>query len=314
MPSARISGSQLATGPGTTIDHGVPPTLVEFKQHLGYGAHTAALAVTTISLLLTGCVDQANRDGAADRSVLRLAATTSTRDSGLLDLLVPIFERQNQVRVDVVAVGSGAAFELGEAGDVDVLLVHARAAEDAFTNAGHGDRREDLMYNTFEILGPPDDPAQIRHMEPLLALQQIAECQRRFVSRGDNSGTHQRELELWRRGGGRPDWDLYFETGQGMAATLNIANQMNAYVLSDRGTYLKLKRTTQLVPLVVSTEELRNPYGIIVVNAKKNPSINGVVAHKFVDFMISAESQRLIGNYKILGEQAFFPLQLPPQN
>jgi len=231
-----------------------------------------------------------------------------------LDVLVPIFEKEQGVRVDVIAVGTGAALKLGEAGDVDVVLVHAREAEDAFMEAGHGVRREDVMYNTFEILGPADDPAGIRGMEPAAALRKIAGGGQRFVSRGDDSGTHKRERKLWNDGGQRPQWDGYVESGQGMGATLTMADQMNGYVLSDRGTYLKFKNKIRLVPLVTSSESLRNPYGIMVVNPQKHSSIKGELAQSFVDFMISAEAQQLIRDYKIEGEQLFYPLRLPDQN
>lgn len=272
------------------------------------------LILSLLALLSAGCTQQTQQDDADRPSVLRMAVTTSTRDSGLLDVLVPVFEKKHGARVDVIAVGTGAALKLGERGEVDVVLVHARGAEDAFMAAEHGIRREDVMYNTFEILGPQDDPADIRGLEPPLALQKIAASQQRFVSRGDDSGTHQRELKLWADAGERPLWDGYVESGQGMGATLTMADQMNAYVLTDRGTYLKLKPKIRLVPLITSSESLQNPYGIMVVNPEKNPSLNGLLAQAFVEFMISAEAQQLIRDYRIEGEQLFHPLRLPQQN
>ena len=264
-------------------------------------------------LLLVGCSPGAQQHGdSADKSVLRLAVTTSTRDSGLLDVLVPTFEQRVGVRTDVIAVGTGAALKLGEAGDVDVVLVHAREAEQAFMEGSHGVRREDVMYNTFEILGPLDDPADIRASDPATALQTIATGGLRFVSRGDESGTNKREQRLWKSGGGRPDWSGYIESGQGMGATLMMADQMQAYVLSDRGTYLKFKKKIGLVPLVPSSERLRNPYGIMVVNPQKHSSINVESAQAFVDFMISADAQQLIRDYRIDGEQLFYPSLIRP--
>jgi len=272
------------------------------------------LATGLLTVLLAGCSQDAHHGNPARQTVLRLAVTTSARDSGLLDVLIPDFEKKHGARVDIIAVGTGAAIKLGESGDVDLVLVHSREAEDAFISAGHGVRREDVMYNTFEILGPADDPAGIREMEPAAALRKVADGRQRFVSRGDDSGTHKRELELWNEGGQRPQWDGYVESGQGMGATLTMADQMNGYVLSDRGTYLKFKKTIRLVPLVTSSESLRNPYGIMVVNPRKHSGVNGELAQAFVDFMISAEAQQLIGDYKLNGEQLFYPLRLPGQN
>ena len=245
---------------------------------------------------------------------LRLAVTTSTRDSGLLDELVPIFERQQRARGDVIAVGTGKALKLGQAGDVDVVLVHARAAEDAFMEAGHGSRREDVMFNHFTIVGPPDDPAAIGGLEGAAALRKIAASGQPFVSRGDDSGTHQRELLLWKTVGGRPSWSKYVESGQGMGATLIMADQMSAYALTDRGTYLTFQKKIRLVPLVFSSQALLNPYGIIVVNAQAGSAVNQQLAQSFVDFIISPKIQRLIQDYKLEGQPLFYPLHLPNEN
>ena len=261
-----------------------------------------ALALPLLLILVAGCT------GDVRRSSLRLAVTTSTRDSGLLDVLLPVFEQQSGVRTEVIAVGTGAALKLGQAGDVDVVLVHARAAEDAFMAARHGIRREDVMYNSFEILGPADDPAQIQGTLPTQAFQRIAAAGERFVSRGDESGTHQREETIWEDAGGRPNWTGHVESGQGMGATLTMADQMEAYVLSDRGTYLKFKRKIQLVPLVSSAESLRNAYGVLVVNPQKHSHLNTESAQRFVDFMISPDAQRRIRDYEIDGERLFYPL------
>jgi tungstate transport system substrate-binding protein len=263
-----------------------------------------------LTLLLAGCGASVDRGDSTRPPVLRLAVTTSTRDSGLMDVLVAVFEAEHGARVDVIAVGTGAALKLGAAGDVDVVLVHARAAEDAWMAAGHGIRREDVMYNTFEILGPPSDPAGIRDLEPAEALRKIAADGQRFVSRGDNSGTHQREQQFWDELGGRPRWGDYVESGQGMGATLTMANQLNAYVLADRGTYLKFKNKMELIPLVTTSQALHNPYGIMVVDPQKNPQVHAALANAFVDFIISAKTQRLIRDFEIDGERLFFPLRL----
>jgi tungstate transport system substrate-binding protein len=241
---------------------------------------------------------------------LRLATTTSTRDSGLLDVINPIFEKQHSARIDVIAVGTGQALKLGENGDADVVLVHARSAEDAFMEAGHGVRREDVMYNTFEILGPPSDPAGIKGLDAVPALQKITQGKHPFVSRGDNSGTHVKELELWKAGGGVSEWDGYSESGQGMGETLIIADQAQGYTLSDRGTYLAFKDKVELVPLTKTSEELKNPYGVIVVNPDKINLIQHDLAQAYADFLISRETQQKISEFQIGGEQLFYPHHL----
>ncbi|NOY30469.1 MAG: solute-binding protein [Planctomycetes bacterium] len=252
--------------------------------------------------LLAGCGDRLGKS-----KVLRLATTTSTRDSGLLDLLIPTFEQQQDVRVDVIAAGTGKALKLGEAGDVDVVLVHARQAEETFMAAGFGCRREEVMVNQFELLGPADDPAKIRGMLTPEALQRIARGGFRMVSRGDDSGTHKRELELWAQA--RPDWDQYVETGQGMGPSLIIADQMFAYVLSDRGTYLRFRPKIDLVPLTAQSPDMKNPYGIMVVHIEEQPAAQTELAQAMVDYFISPQVQTMIQNFRLEGEPLFFPLQ-----
>ena len=275
-----------------------------------------ALLLFLLSLsvqLLSGCSRGESSPGASG-GVLRMAVTTSTRDSGLLDELVPVFERVHGVRVDVIAAGTGKALTLGENGDVDLILVHARKAEEAFMAAGHGVRHEEVMQNTFEVLGPPSDPAGIGGMNATEALSNIAAGGERFVSRGDESGTHQRELVLWRADRERPQWEGYVENGDGMGATLVMADQMRAYVLSDRATYLKFRTKIDLIPLVETSRELLNPYGVIVVDPAKHERINERLAQRFVDFLISPPAQRMIGEFRIDGEQLFEPLRLPREN
>ncbi|MDF1562573.1 MAG: substrate-binding domain-containing protein [Deltaproteobacteria bacterium] len=247
----------------------------------------------------------------AEPARLRLATTTSTRDSGLLDALLPVFEAEARARIDVIAVGTGKALKLGEAGDVDVVMVHARAAEDAFLAAGHGVRREDLMWNTFELLGPPADPAQVKDLEIGPALRKIAEAKALFVSRGDDSGTHKKELALWKEAGGLAPWERYLETGQGMGRSLVVAGEKEAYVLSDRATFLAFRDKVELVPLVTGGASLRNPYGVMTVNPAKHPDIDAKLADAFVDFLIAERAQVIIRDFQREGERLFFPARLP---
>jgi len=266
------------------------------------------MRLTPLALLPCWVAIVAACDGAPAR--LRLGTTTSTRDSGLLDALLPTFEREAGVRVDVIAVGTGEALKLGEAGDVDVVLVHARDAEDAFMAAGHGSRREDVMHNTFELLGPSADPARVRGLEVTAALSRIAASQAPFVSRGDDSGTHKKELALWRDAGGLTRWERYFETGQGMGQSLVVANEKHAYVLADRATYLAFKRKIDLRPLVAPSERLNNPYGVIVVNGRRHPGVDARRANALADFLVSPRGQRRIRDFRISGEPLFFPAHL----
>ena len=265
------------------------------------------LAIIVFSLL---ACDGSRYSPDSNRKVLKLAVTTSTRDSGLLDKIGPIFEKKYNARLDIIAKGTGAAINLGQSGDVDVILVHARAAEDQFMAAGFGSRREDVMFNTFELLGPESDPACIKGMEVTEALKKIAAEKKLFVSRGDDSGTHKRELKLWDEAGGLIKWAAYLECGQGMGAALTMAYEKNAYVLSDRGTYLNFKNIIDLIPLSYGSKNLKNPYGVIVVNPKKHASVNSKLANQFVDFLISAKTQKSIADFKIEGEQLFYPYHL----
>jgi tungstate transport system substrate-binding protein len=257
------------------------------------------LVLLTGCLLLPACVVGSGSAGDA-RGVLRLAVGTTTRDSGLLDELVAVFEREYLARVDVIATGTGRALSLGETGDVDVLLVHSREAEERFMSSGHGVRREEVMHNRFVLLGPAADPARIAGLTPAGALRKIAVSDERFVSRGDESGTHQSELRLWRPGGGPANWSGYLESGRGMGATLIMADQMSAYVLSDHGTYLRFRSKIDLVPLVSEGEGLHNPYGIIAVDS-------GDLAGRFVDFVVSPRGQQIIREFTIDGEPLFLP-------
>jgi len=300
-----------------TIEQGASVTVCEESW---YQLRLAAILVCLPLLGCTGSTETpstrsekptAGRTDLAESKsrVLRLAVTTSTRDTGLLDHLIPVFEAANNARVDVIAAGTGKALKLGEAGEVDAVLVHARSAEDAFMATGHGIRREDVMYNTFEILGPPADPARIRDVAPGEALRRIASSSSRFVSRGDDSGTHKREVQLWSAGGSpRPTWNGYAESGQGMGPTLTMANQMQAYVLADRGTFLAMRKTIELVPLAAQTDDLKNPYGILVVNPIGKNRINEPLAQRLVDFFLAPKTQQMIRDFQVEGESLFFPL------
>jgi len=257
-------------------------------------------------LCAVGCSDY----GGNGTPVLRVAVTTSTRDTGLIDILVPMFELKHGVRVDLIAVGTGQALKFGENGDVDVVWVHAHDAELEFVRAGHGVRREDVMYNYFEVLGPPSDPAEISGLSAAAALKRIESGGHKFVSRGDGSGTHRRERALWESAGGLRPWDGFVEAGQGMGRTLVMADQMQAYTICDRGTYLVFADKIDLQPLAAHGEELRNPYGAITVNPAKSPKINHELANRFVDFLIGAEGQKLIGDFRVAAMPVFQPHHL----
>lgn len=246
---------------------------------------------------------------------LVLATTTSTDDSGLLDYLLPDFESQEGVKVDVIAVGTGQALQLGEDGNVDVLLVHARPREDAFMAANHGIRREDVMYNDFVILGPADDPAGIKGMTSAAdAFKKIAETESLFISRGDESGTHAKELSIWKAAGIEPDGEWYISAGQGMGEVLTMANEQQAYTLSDRATYLaRWKEGLDLEILGEGDKILFNPYGVIAVNPEKNPNINAAMAQKFIDWIISVAVQEKIKAFGVdeFGQSLFIPDSRP---
>jgi tungstate transport system substrate-binding protein len=246
---------------------------------------------------------------------LILATTTSTQDSGLLDVILPDFEEQVGVDVDVIAVGTGQALQLGEDGNADVLLVHARAREDEFMDAGHGVRREDVMYNDFVILGPADDPAGIQGMTNAAeAFQAIADAQATFVSRGDDSGTHTKEKSIWSAAGIEPAGDWYVSAGQGMGEVLTMSNEQQAYTLSDRATYLaRLKEGLELSVLVEGDPILFNPYGVIAVNPEKNEAIQIELANQFIDWIISVPTQEMIGQFGVedFGQSLFIPDSVP---
>ncbi len=244
------------------------------------------------------------------RQRLRLATTTSTHNSGLLDDLLRPFERREHCEVQILAVGTGQALKLGERGDADVVLVHARQRELAFVKAGHGVDRREVMYNDFVLAGPADDPAQVGGLKIAAALRRLVRNGGRFVSRGDDSGTHIRELELWQQAGITPptqDTAQYFSPGQGMGACLIMADEKHAYVLTDRGTYLAFQKKIDLVVLVEGDDTMRNPYGAMLVNPKRHSHIDGKLGTKLLDYLTSTEGRDRIRAFRVDGQQLFFP-------
>ena len=238
---------------------------------------------------------------------LRLATTTSTENSGLLAELLPPFEQANDCKVDVIAVGTGKAIKLGETGDVDVVLVHARSKEDAFVAAGFGVDRRDVMYNDFVILGPKADPAGIAgSKDATAAMKKIAAVKATFVSRGDDSGTHVREKQLWKAAGITPAGAWFLEAGRGMGEVITMATERQGYTLSDRGTWLAYKTKSDLKVAVEGDANMFNPYGVIMVNPAKHPHVKVDLAGKFMNFLTSKEGRALITSYKRGGEQLFY--------
>ncbi len=264
--------------------------------------------------LLTACTNPLNDEptpAAGTKNELVLATTTSTYDSGLLDAILPDFEVKTGIRVRVIAVGTGQALALGRAGDADVLLVHARQLEDQFVADGYAPSRTDVMYNDFVIVGPATDPAGIKGMnDAAAALAKIADSQAPFISRGDNSGTHVKEQQIWQKAGITPGGDWYQSVGQGMGAVLNMANEQQAYTLSDRGTYLSRTQSGLNLDILVQGDPmLRNPYGVLPVTPNKENDINYDAAIAFINWITSPEVQTMIGEYGVekFGQPLFYP-------
>ncbi len=240
---------------------------------------------------------------------LRLATTTSTEASGLLKEILPRFEAKTGYKLRVVAVGSGKAMQIGEAGDADVLLVHARASEDKFMAGGHGAVRRDVMYNDFLIAGPVSDPAKLKGSKDVLAaMKTIATSNAKFISRGDNSGTDQMEKAYWKQLGIEPKGQAWFvSAGLGMGEVLNMAAQLSAYTLTDRATYGAYKMKTGLMIAVEGDPKMFNPYGVIAVNPAKSEKINAKGAMDFINWLTGSDGQAAIAAFKVEGEQLFFP-------
>ncbi len=270
--------------------------------------HRSLLAAALLALLAGPAAAQTAQP--APQSIV-VASTTSTQDSGLFGHLLPIFTEKTGIEVKVVAQGTGQALDTGRRGDADVLFVHAKAAEEKFIAEGFSEKRRPVMYNDFVLIGPKSDPAGIAGTTDIAAaLKAIRAKTVPFVSRGDKSGTHMAELALWKVA----DVDIaaakrawYREIGQGMGAALNTAGAMNAYVLADRGTWLSFKNRGDLVIAVAGDKRLFNQYGVMIVNPAKFPHVKAAAAATFVDWLVGAEGQKAIADYKIGGEQLFFP-------
>ena len=246
---------------------------------------------------------------------ITVASTTSTENSGLFKAILPAFEKQTGIQVRIVALGTGQALDLARRGDADVLFVHDKSAEEEFVAEGYGVKRHDVMYNDFVLVGPKGDPAKVGGGKDILvALKKITDAAAPFASRGDKSGTHAAERRHWKAAGidpatGRGKW--YRETGSGMGATLNTASGMNAYALTDRGTWLSFKNHGDLTILVEGDPRLFNQYGIMLVNPAKHPHVKRDLGQAFIDWVLSPQGQQAIASYKIGGEQLFFTNATP---
>ena len=246
----------------------------------------------------------------AQQRFITVASTTSTEQSGLFKHLLPEFEKKTGIQVRVVALGTGQAIDLGKRGDADVAFVHDKEAEEKAVAEGYFVERREVMYNDFVVVGPKSDSARVRGRDAVAALKKIAQAKAPFASRGDRSGTHAAELRLWKAAGidphqGKGSW--YRETGSGMGPTLNTASGMNAYALTDRGTWLSFKNRGDLAVLVEGDKRLFNQYGVMLANPQKHPHVKKVEGMAFINWLTSQEGQKAIADYKINGEQLFFP-------
>ena len=265
---------------------------------------------TLIAAAALAAVMAAQPSFAQDKSIV-VASTTSTQDSGLFDYLLPLFTKKTGITVKVVAQGTGQALDTGRRGDADVVFVHAKSAEEKFLAEGQSLKRFPVMYNDFVLIGPKSDPAGIKGMKDVgKAFTTIKDKQASFISRGDRSGTHIAELALWKASGIDIEKDKgawYKSIGQGMGAALNTAGASNGYVLSDRGTWLNFKNKDELAILVEGDKRMFNQYGVMLVNPAKHPNVKKELGQAFIDYLISPEGQKDIANYKINGEQLFYP-------
>ena len=262
------------------------------------------LIAVTASLVFAG-------HAVAQEKSIVVASTTSTQDSGLFGDILPMFKAKTGIDVKVVAQGTGQALDTARRGDADVVFVHAKSAEEKFLAEGFGVKRYPVMYNDFILIGPKGDPAGIKGSKDIVAaLGAIRAKGADFISRGDKSGTHQAELNLWKVAGidiAKDKGPWYKEIGQGMGAALNTASASNAYVLADRGTWLSFKNRGDLVIAVEGDKRLFNQYGVMLVNPEKHPSVKKDLGQQLIDWLVSAEGQRAIADYKINGEQLFYP-------
>jgi tungstate transport system substrate-binding protein len=264
------------------------------------------------TVLLTAVLALSIAGGAfAEEKSIVVASTTSTQDSGLFGHILPLFKAKTGIDVKVVAQGTGQALDTGRRGDADVVFVHAKEQEEKFLAEGFGVKRFPVMYNDFILVGPKGDPAGIAGTKDIVAaLEAIQAKQISFISRGDRSGTHQAELKLWKIAGidiGKDRGPWYREIGQGMGATLNTASASNAYTISDRGTWISFKNKADLVIAVEGDKRLFNQYGVMLVNPAKHPHVKKELGQQFVDWLVSPEGQKAIADYKIGGQQLFFP-------
>jgi len=247
----------------------------------------------------------------AQQRYITVASTTSTEQSGLFKHLLPIFEKKTGIQVRVVALGTGQALDMGRRGDADVVFVHAKPLEEKFLAEGFGVKRFEVMYNDFVLIGPKSDPAKVAGTKDVVAaFRKVKAAQVPFVSRGDRSGTHFAELEIWKMAGidiAKDKGSWYRDTGQGMGPALNTAAGMNAYILADRGTWLSFKNRGELAIVVEGDRRLFNQYGIMLVNPQKYPSVKKDLGQAFIDWVLAPEGQNAIASYRIGGEQLFFP-------
>ncbi|MCJ2045168.1 extracellular solute-binding protein [Methylobacterium sp. J-078] len=246
----------------------------------------------------------------ADPSSIVVASTTSTEQSGLFKHLLPLFEARSGIAVKVVALGTGQALDAARRGDADVVLVHDRPAEEKFLAEGFATKRQDVMYNDFVLVGPKSDSAGVKGHDVVAAFAKLGTVKAPFVSRGDRSGTHSAELRTWKEAGVdlaavKGDW--YRDVGQGMGPALNAASALNAYILADRGTWLSFKNRGDLGIVVEGDKRLFNPYGVMLVNPEKHPTVKAKEGQAFIDWLVSPEGQAAIASYEIGGEQLFFP-------
>lgn len=253
--------------------------------------------------------DKKQPEAKPEPTELILATTTSTQDSGLLDVILPIFEEENNVKVKTIAVGTGQALEMGKKGEADALLVHAPKSEEEVVASGDATNRKRVMYNDFILVGPAEDPAGIKGMDIKDAYIKISESDAVFVSRGDDSGTHKKELGIWTAAGITPEGDWYVSTGQGMGQSLQVAAEKKGYILTDRATWLAQEKNLDTLELLVEGgEDLKNVYHVMQVNPEKHDKVNSTDAEKFVNFMVDAKTQDVIEEFgkKEYGQSLFF--------
>lgn len=268
--------------------------------------------LTLLLALVTGCAETSTKEPEkAERTELILATTTSTQDSGLLEVLIPEFEKENNYKVKTIAVGTGQALEMGTRGEADVLLVHAPEAEQKIVDSGDAINRQKVMYNDFILVGPKEDPAKVKGLTVPEALKKVQESKAAFVSRGDDSGTHKKELELWKKSSIDPLslGETYIQAGQGMGATLQIASEKKGYTLTDRATFLAQQKNMKDTAIMVEGDDsLLNIYHVMQVNDEKHDKINADGAKAFVEFMIDEKTKKLIKEFGVeeYGEPLFF--------